>query len=119
MSCRDWAFNNSPEAREVLEHIAPDWTATFDTYPDTLNLSEQIAAHKSLMDENPTGYYELQSMSTVVSPSGKKASVFLEIDIKLANGITIPGQSEFRWRRQGEKWLWYYHLGMRGASDFG
>lgn len=119
MSQRDWTFSQTPAAQEVLAYIAPDWTASFDNYPEPLNLSEQVAAHKKFMDENPTAYYQVQSMSTVLSESGNEASVFLEIDIKMANAITIAGQSEFRWRREGKKWLWYYHLGMRSASDYG
>lgn len=117
MSQRDWEFTQTSEAREVLEHIAPDWTATFDNYPDRLNFSEQIAAHQKFMQANPTTYYQLQSMSTVLAPAGKEASVFLEIDIRDSKGMTIRGQSEFRWRYSKGKWLWYYHLAMRGSSE--
>lgn len=118
MSQRDWTFSQTPEAQDLLAHVAPDWIAMFDNYPNPLRFSEQVAAHQKFMDENPTAYYIVQSISTVFSASGNEASVFLEIDIKNLNGITIAGQSEFRWRREGKKWLWYYHLGMRGTSDF-
>lgn len=116
MSRRDWSLNKSPEAKEVLEHIDPDWSADFDNYPEPLTFSEQIAAHRQLFAEHPLGYYEIRNISVDLDEAAGVGSVFLAIDIKGVDNLTFRGFSEFRWRRNGGRWLWFYHQAMRGMA---
>lgn len=116
MSRRDWSFNKSPEAKEVLEHIDPDWTADFDNYPKSLTFPEQITAHRQLFAEHPLSYYELGGITSHVDEATGIGSVYLEVDIKGPDNLIIRGLSEFRWRRDGVKWLWFYNRAMRGIA---
>ena len=117
MSRRDWNFTQTPKAWEILEHVAPNWTARFDNHPGYLTFVDQTTAHRLLIEESPTLYYQIESMYSIVAES-KEAGVFLQIDIKNVNNMTICGFSEFRWRWSGSCWAWYYHLAMRGPNVF-
>ena len=114
MSLRDWDFTKTAEAKELLEHISPDWSAQFDNYADPLSFADQVLAHRKFMEQNQTAYYEIQSIFTDIVPGADHASVFLQIDIRQIGNTTIHGFSEFKWQLIDCEWIWYHHIATRG-----
>ena len=114
---QDWEFAKTPQSREVLEHVAPDYSAHFDNYPGKLSFAEQVSAHRRLFEENPKAKYEIQSISTIIAEGANEASVFMQIDIRGISDMTVGGFSEFRWRREGHRWVWYRDIAMRGMNQ--
>lgn len=113
---RDFALNKTAEAKEVLQHVAPDFSGTSDGILGNVTLAELIEERRQFFLEHPQAYCDLKAMSTTIDPDGRTASVHLYVDIAGMETVTIPGMSEFRWRWTDGRWLWFHHIGMRGVE---
>lgn len=114
---RDFSFT-SPEAQDLIAHLAPDFRARIDTDPSNpfhLSLDEQIVKWRERAEQHPDVYFKIVLISSDVDEAKGVASVYLNMEVSGIGEVMLSAMNELRWRREDERWLCYYVIGMRGS----
>ena len=117
VNTNDFDFT-SPEAQELLPHIAWDFNCQIDCirHPDErLSWKELVAAWRKGAEDDPGVKLAWTSVTSTIDEAKGFAQVYLEKEITAVGGLKFHVMEEQRWRRDFGKWLLTNMLGMRGT----
>lgn len=111
------------ESPLFTEHLAPFLTYSSDTAtpPSTPRCTKEslLRSWKAVMDTMPDFHVEVQNVTAVVHPSGRRAHVwFFRKDLKWENAFTKETAGLFHWELRRNGWVIVKQTSMANVVGF-